>query len=215
VRHSVSLGRRGAAALAFALALGLAGAARSQTIIDAWSSVKAPPPPPLKSVTVDPKTTAFLELDLLKENCNAKVRPRCVTSIPKVRHLLTEARANSMLVVHSTFPGPKLSDTLPQVAPVAGEPAVVALADKFINTDLDRILKDHGIKTVIVVGAAAEGAVLYTASDAAMRGIRAVVPVDGMSSASLYAEQTVAYLLTHAPTIANRVTLTRSDMIKF
>ena len=29
------------------------------TIIDEWAEVKAPPPPELKSVTLDPKTTHF------------------------------------------------------------------------------------------------------------------------------------------------------------
>ena len=209
------LGRGVAVALVLSLGLGLAGTARAQTIIDAWNSVKVPPPPVLKSVTVDPKTTALLVLDLLKQSCNDKVRPHCMTSIPKVSTLLSEARAKSMLIVHSAFPGHTIADTLPQVAPLGGEPSVVALADKFINTDLDKILKEHGIKTVIVVGTAAEGAVLYTASDAAMRGLSVIVPVDGMSSADTYPEQYVAYQLTHGPTVSNHVTLTRSDMIKF
>jgi len=203
------------AAAVVGAAVALAGPARAATIIDEWNSVKVPPPPELKPVTVDPKTTALLVLDLLKQSCNDKVRPRCVASLPKVHHLLEEARANSLLVVHSIFPGRKFADTLPQVAIQAGEPEVEARADKFIDTDLAKILKDHGIKTVIVVGTAAEGAVLYTASDAAMRGIKAIVPVDGASSNLLYNEQFVAYALTHAPTIANNVTLTRIDMIKF
>ena len=40
--------------------------AGAQTIVDEWSSVKIPPPPELKPVKADPKTMAFLVLDLLK-----------------------------------------------------------------------------------------------------------------------------------------------------
>ncbi len=36
--------------------------------------------------------------------------------------------------------------------------------DKFLHTDLEKILKDKGIKTVIAVGTSANGAVLYTGS---------------------------------------------------
>ena len=41
----------------------------------------------------------------------------------------------------------------------------------FCNTDLEKILKDKGIKTVIAVGTSSNGAVLFTASGAAFRGM--------------------------------------------
>ena len=89
-------------------------------------------------------------------------------------------------------------------------------ADKFLNTDLDKMLKDKGIQTVITVGTAANGVVLYTAGGAALRGYKVIVPVDGMSADDLYAVQFTAWDLAHAtPTFVNGVTLTRSDMIKF
>ncbi|MBP1732123.1 MAG: isochorismatase hydrolase protein, partial [Deltaproteobacteria bacterium] len=75
--------------------------------------------------------------------------------------------------------------------------------------------KDKGIKTVIVTGTAAHGAVLYTASGAALRGMKVVIPVDGMSAESLYAEQYVAWNLVNAPRISAETTLSRLDMIKF
>ena len=55
-----------------------------QTIIDEWQGVKAPPAPQLKPVTLDPKTTALLVMDLVKQTCNSERRPRCVASIPKI-----------------------------------------------------------------------------------------------------------------------------------
>jgi len=75
---------------------------------------------------------------------------------------------------------------------------------------LEKILKEKGVKTVIVVGTAAEGAVLNTASQAALRGFKVIVPVDGvLSSATAYAEQYAAWHLANSPRIGPQVTLTR------
>ena len=45
---------------------------------------------------------------------------------------------------------------------------------------------------------------LNTAADAAFHGMSLVIPVDGMSSAELYAEQYVAWHMTHAPGVAQK-----------
>lgn len=44
---------------------GAVSTATAANIIDEWASVKAPPAPELKTVTVDPKTTALLMLDFM------------------------------------------------------------------------------------------------------------------------------------------------------
>ena len=69
------------------------------------------------------------------------------------------------------------------------------------------MLKDKGITTVIVVGTLANGGVLHTASEAALRGFKVVVPVDGMSSPNLdtlYTEQYTAWHLANAPVFAGQ-----------
>jgi len=221
LRHLFSL-----AALAVALACG--APAPAQTIIDEWSSVKVPPPPDLKPVTADPKTTALLVMDLFKQICNTERRPRCVASIPRIEKLLTEARAKGVTIVYTlvpslgpNVPAPVIGDTLPAVAPKGNEPVIVSFVDKFMlndkDTGLGAILKDKGITTVIAVGTAAHGAVLYTSSAAALRGFNVIVPVDGMSTVGedTYVEQYVAYNLTHAPVVSPKITLTRTDMIRF
>lgn len=200
---------------AVAAILGSAAPVYAQTIIDEWSSVQAPPAPELKAVTVDPKTTALLVLDLVTQTCNAQRRPRCLATLPAAKKLLAEARSKNLLVVYSYVPGGTLADALPEVAPTGKEPAVQAGADKFLDTNLEQILKDKGIQTVIVIGTAAHGAVLYTASEAAMRGFNVIVPVDGMSAENAYIEQYVAYNLTNAPGVSSKTTLTRIDTIKF
>ncbi|HKF73175.1 MAG TPA: cysteine hydrolase family protein [Stellaceae bacterium] len=193
----------------------------AQTIIDEWSSVKAPPPPELKAAPVDPKTTALLVMDLLKQTCNVDRRPRCVASLAKIAELVSAARANGATVIYTTLPNIPIVDTVPAVAPKGDEPVVAAYVDKFIlgdkDTGLEKMLRDKGITTVITVGTAAHGAVLYTSSAAALRGFNVIVPVDGMSGdgQNTYIEQYVAFNLTSAPVLSAKITLTRIDMIKF
>ena len=204
------------------LVTGLAAAAvlwaapvAAQTIVDEWASVKAPAPIELKTVKVDPKTTAFLVLDLVKQTCNAERRPRCLASLPKVEKFLAEARARGVPVVHSIVAVATPADIAPQATPKADEPIVSSVANKFIRTDLEKILKEKGVTTVIVVGTTAEGAVLYTASEAAFLGFKVIVPVDGASAGTLYAEQATAWMLANAPGVSQNTTMTRFEMIGF
>jgi len=203
---------RNLAAVAAVAALSIGSPATAQTVIDEWASVKTPPPPELKPVTVgNVGETAFLVLDIQKQNCLP--RPRCVASLPKIQKFLGEARAKGIPVVHATFSG-KIEDILPEAAPRPGEPMVASGPDKFVATDLEKILKGKGIKTVIVVGTAAHGAALYTASGAAYRGFKVIVPVDGVTAENTYIEQYVAYQLANGPRLGAVVTLTKFDLIK-
>ena len=59
----------------------------AQTVVDDWANIKAPPAPALKPVTLDPKTTALLVMDLIKQACNEQSRPRCIASLPKIQKL--------------------------------------------------------------------------------------------------------------------------------
>jgi nicotinamidase-related amidase len=189
---------------------------KAGTIIDDWASVKAEAAPELKPVTIDPKTTAVLVMDLVKGSCNNERRPRCVASIPALAKFLNDARAKDVTIINTVAGTGTVADVLSEVAPKAGEAVLTGtVADKFIRTDLEKMLKDKGITTVITVGTAAHGAVLYTSSDAAFKGFKVIVPVDGASSENLYAEQAVAWLLARAPGVSQQTTLTKFDMIKF
>ncbi len=189
--------------------------ALAQTIVDEWSGIKAPPAPELKQVTIDPKVTALLVLDIQRQNCTP--RPRCVASLPKIQGLLTQARAKGVPVIYSFLSGTTTADILREVAPLGTEPMVSSPSgpDKFHGTDLEKILKDKGFQSVIVVGVAAHGAVIFTGSGAALRGFKVIVPVDGMSAETPYAEQYTAWHLLNAPRVGLQVTLTRMDMIQF
>jgi nicotinamidase-related amidase len=216
------------AAAALGMALLYAAPAPAQTIVDEWANIKAPAPPELKPVTLEPKTTALMVMDLIKQTCNENARPRCVASIPKVAKLLAAARASGVTVIYTIIPSagpnvpvPVIGDTLPGVAPKGDEPVITSFVDKFIlgnkDTGLEKMLKDKGITTIVAVGTATNGAVLYTSSAAALRGFNVIVPVDGMSGTGqiVYDEQAVAYTLTHAPVLSPKITLTSIDLIKF
>lgn len=190
-----------------------APAAQAASIIDEWASVKAPSPPELKPVTADAKSTALLMLDFMKQNCGQ--RPRCVASLPAMKKLLETARAANVTVIYSIISNSTTADVLPDVAPKGDEPHVLAGPDKFLNTNLEKILKDKNINTVIVAGTAANGAVLYTASGAAFRGLNVIVPVNGMSAVNPIAEYSTVLEFMTAPTVSAKSTLTKSDMIKF
>ena len=195
------------------LAAALALPANATNIVDEWSSVKAPPAPTLKPVTVDAKTTALLMLDFMNQNCGK--RPRCLDTIPAMKKLLGEARAHKVPVVYSIIANSTPADVIKDVAPQADEPHVLSGPDKFLRTDLEKILKDKGITTVIAVGTSANGAVLFTASGAAFRGMNVIIPVDGMSAVDAVAEYATAIDFMTAPLLSNKTTLTKSDMIKF
>jgi nicotinamidase-related amidase len=210
--------RRYAIALATVLAAyGGVLSARGDIIAD-WANVKQPPVPELKPAVVDGKTTALLILDLMKANCGQ--RPRCLATVPNVKKLHDEARAAGMVVFYTLVGGsnPTPADIVdPGIAPREGEWVVQRGPDKFLGSPLEERLKAHGIKTVIVTGTSAHGAVVGTGSGAAQRGYKVIVPVDGMSAEDSYMEQYAAWhMYRGGPAIVtDQVTLTRSDMIKF
>jgi nicotinamidase-related amidase len=211
---------RCAAAVAGTLAVALLTASPSVAadIIAEWATVKAPPVPELKPVTLDGKTTAFLILDMMKTNCPK--RPRCSATVPNVKKLHDVARAAGAMVFYSLVGGdnPTPADIVdPGIAPRDGEWVFQRGPDKYLGSGLDERLKARGIKTVIVCGTSAQGVVIGTGSGSAQRGYKVIVPVDCMSSEDPYMEQYAAWhMFKGGPAIVtDQTTLTRSDMIKF
>ncbi len=203
----------GLAAIAAAL---IASRAMAADLIGEWKTIQMPPPPELKQVTVDPKTTALLLFDFMKENCGA--RPRCVEAVPKLKAIDEKARAAKMLVAY-TFPGG--GEVIDQgIAPKDKSEVVDQKQggpDKFIGSDLDQRLKAHGIKTVILCGTSAQGVGIGTGAGAVQRGYEVIYPIDCLPSESAFREAYAAWHMGGGgpPVTTKHVTLTRSDMIKF
>ncbi|HWG76655.1 MAG TPA: isochorismatase family protein [Steroidobacteraceae bacterium] len=174
--------------------IALGASAHAQGVISEWNQVQAPPAPALQQVTLDPAKTALLLMDF---GTNCASEPRCTADIPHLKMLVDQARVHHVLVVYSgARPGMAM---VSEIAPRAGEPTVVGFGDRFYNTNLDGLLKQHGISTVIACGTVANGVELFTAAGATQRGYHVVVPVDCMPARSAYAEQNVVWAFANDP----------------
>src|ERR1700704_6006784 len=175
-----TLRKRSAITLAAAIVAGICVTnATAQTVIEEWASAKLPPPPALKAATFNPAETALLVMDFTHQTCSVQRRPRCAASVAKVQKLVAGARAKGALVIYSVaVPGSVAADILKELAPAVGELVLPPLGpDKFIGSELDKMLKERGIKTVIAIGNQAHTSVLHTGGAAAVGGFKVGVPV--------------------------------------
>ncbi|HEY6993378.1 MAG TPA: isochorismatase family protein [Xanthobacteraceae bacterium] len=202
---------------AFSIVLPGGAGAQAPTVIEEWSAAKFPAPPVLKPATIVANETALLVMDFTNQTCTEQRRPRCARSVPKVLALVKDARTKGAFIVYSVaVPGSVASDILKELTPAAGEPVLPPLGpDKFIGSELEKTLKDKGIKTVVAMGTQAQTSVLHTAGAAALRGFKVVVPVDGMSADEVFPELYTAWHLATAARISPQVTLTKLDLIGF
>jgi len=141
--------------------------------------------------------------------------------MPNIQRMHDAARAHDMVVWYSLvgMDGKATPDDVmdPAIKPRAGEWYRQPGPDKFMGSTLEPVLKQAGIKTVIVCGNSFQGATVGTASGAAQRGYKVIVPVDCSAGESVYNEQYAAFHLAKGgpiPVTAN-VTMTRTTMIKF
>ena len=210
---------RFASASAGTLLVALIASPSAADIISDWGKAVAPPAPELKEVMIDPATTALLFLDIMKAGCGA--RPSCVEKVPNMVRLHDSARAKNMLVWYSLVgsDGKATPDDImdARIKPRAGEWFRQGGPDKFLGSTLEPFLKQAGIKTVIVCGNSFQGAAVGTASGAAQRGLKVILPVDCSAGDSPYHEQYAAFHLAKGGPVGvtSNVTLTRSTMIKF
>ena len=205
----------------FAAALAVAVATPSTAdVVSDWAQAKAPPAPELKDVTVDPQTTALLFLDIMKAGCTA--RPRCVAAVPNLKRMHDAARAHNMVVWYSLV-GANGKATPDDVMDASFKPRNTAEwyrqggPDKFLGSTLQATLRQAGIKTVIICGNSFQGATVGTASAAAQRGYKVIVPVDCSAGEDVYNEQYATWHLAKGGPqgVTSNVTLTRTTMVKF
>lgn len=186
----------------------------------ARSAAGLPTPTPVP-VELDPATTALVVMDITDPLCTG--RPDCVASVPGIASLLARARDAGAHVVHTV--GPRTpTRILDEVEPLDDEPVVSGRADKFFDTGLDDILTTKGVRTLLLVGTAANGAVMYTAFGANLRGYTVVVAADGLSADTSAAVDFVLWQVVNQPGMNNqgneplaaqRVTVSRTDLVSF
>jgi nicotinamidase-related amidase len=210
---------RGAATAAVALLIAFAASPSAADVLDDWATVKLPPKPDLKPVTLEGSTTALLILDMMKVNCGT--RPRCVATVPNVKRLHDAARAAGAMVWYSLVGSDGKATPAdmidPGFVPRDGEWARQNGPDKFLGSNLEEKLKARGIKTVVVCGTSFQGVGIGTGSGSAQRGYKVIVPIDCLSAEDPYMEQYAAWhLFKGGPAVVtSQVTLTRTAMVKF
>ncbi len=197
-----------------------AGPAASPSASPSATGFALPVPPAPAAVVVDPQTSALLILDLNAQICGPN--PTCVATIPAVSVLLKKARQAKVPVIYSQ--GRAAAAVLPDIAPQADEPTVSGPADKFFGTNLDDLLKQRKASTLLMVGTSSNGAPLYTAFEANVRGYTVVIAQDGVSQQNPADLAAALYQYLHEPGFANAdnkpladksITLSRSDLISF
>ncbi len=215
MRKPTALGAIAILAFASAITSASSTSASAQNILEEWASIKAPPPPPIKPVTLDPKTTALISMDFNAKTCTPKGRARCAAAIPNAAKLLQQARASGMLVVHTATSSMKDDEFVKELFPAGDEKILRGRGDKFMGSDLEKMLKEKGIKTVLLMGTAGNSAVLFTALGASQRDFKAIVPIDVMPSDDAYMEQFTIWEIANGSQLKDGATLTRTDMLKF
>jgi hypothetical protein len=208
--------------LALALFCGAAQAQQAAQGGKPMMTLQMPATPEPARVTLDPKTTALMVLDYVEDICNSQ--PSCKGQmLPAMTPFLERVRKAGVVVAYGTREQ-NMTHWLKEVAPAPNDIKIVNTAqDRFYNTDLDKVLKTKGIKTLIMVGWKISGSVTYTSVAAMAHDYTVVIPVDTTSAGSGY-ETTIGFYnvlnsgnanLANEPLKPKAVTLTRTDMITF
>jgi len=185
-------------------------------------TLQMPATPAPARVTLDAKTTALIVLDYVEDICS--VQPSCKGQmLPAMIPFLERVRKAGLVVVYGTRES-NMAHWIKEVAPMPGDIKVISTAqDRFFRTDLDKMLKEKGIKTLIMAGWKISGSVTYTSVAAMAHNYTVVIPMDTTSAGSPY-ETTIGFYnvlnsgnanLANEALKANAVTLTRTDLIGF
>ena len=93
---------------------------------------------------------------------------------------------------HGNLPGSKDIEVIPDLAPLSGEPVTYNWRiSAFARSNLEQLLKDNGVETVVLAGVATDIAVLTTAVAATDLSYAVIVPNDASTSGNARAHEVV------------------------
>jgi nicotinamidase-related amidase len=173
--------------------------------------------PAYTAVSLDAKSTTLLLLDFTPSICYRNAL--CNATLPNVQSLLAKARSAKIPIAYTRLPIRELSNSTGEVVITSDKGA-----DKFYNTEVDAWLREKGSKTVVIAGIVTNGAVLYTAFEATLRGYTVVIAQDSVVSDSEYIQNYSLFQLLHQPGRSNpenkpltpsAVTLSNVSLIQF
>lgn len=173
--------------------------------------------PEPRPVVADPNTTALLVLDM-STRCNDP-QQICSELAPVLAAFLPRAREANVFIVYTvslSARGTALGDVWPGFNRRDNEPVIYPDGtDKFQGGELDALLRERGMQTVIVTGSSSNQAVLYTASGAARNhGYRVIIPVDGMNAVNPYEHEYTLHQLNNV-SFASSFSFTTLDTLTF
>ena len=182
---------------------------------------EGPNRPQPASISLDPKVTAVLVLDL-NARCHDP-KQVCSKLMTGVGAFLEKARSASVFILYTVSPpeakGTPLGEVAAPLKRRMEEPVMYPHGfDKFFGGELHDLLKQRGVKNVVIVGASTHVAVLYTATSAArMYSYNVIIPLDGViSSGGSYAQEYALHQFTILPGGASeRFQFTNLPMISF
>lgn len=155
----------------------------------------------------DPRQSALLIVDMNKafvgKGAPLEV-PRAIDNVPRIRRLLDACRANGIPVIHVSHvfrkdgrdrgymydfwpvlkdgvleEGSEGTEIYPDIAPVEGESVITKHRySAWFGTDLDIVVRNLGIDTLIICGTTTDRCTGLTAYEAFMRDIKVVFPED-------------------------------------
>ena len=209
-------------AIALALSAFASIEAYAQGAPQKMMTIQMPEAPALVPVKLNPATTAVLVSDMIDPIC--KSQPKCVaTMIPLAKEFIARARKAGVMIVYSTQEARK-DNWMPDVAPLASDPFIASKGqDRFYDTQLEKVLKDKGVQTLVIIGWKNSGSVLYTSIGATLRGLTVVVGRDAALGPSAWEEAIGDYQMltqssanaTNEPLKTRATTLSRTDWITF
>lgn len=192
------------------------GPALAADAVAEWDTIEALPPPELHEVTLDPATTGLMVMDFGTQFCLPDQRPRCAESIPAVKRVVDAAREAGIVTVYIRSGNMQPEDFIAAIAPRPEDHYFQGIKeDKMVGNDTERVFREAGVDTLVLVGTQGSGSVLITAIGAALREFKVVVPVDTMPSATAYQEQFTVWEIANGRVFRDLSTMTRSDMIHF
>jgi len=183
----------------------------AKEILKAWISVESPEEGEKANIaklfiyeSKEKRRAAVLVIDMLNEFVAGRLgSERARSIVAPLSRFLDEARRAGAVVIYAkdshipgidfefrrwgehSIRGSEASEIVKELSPKEGDFIVPKRRySAFFMTDLDMLLRELGVDTLILTGVSAEICVLHTAADAFYRGYRVIVPRDLVESAS-------------------------------
>jgi nicotinamidase-related amidase len=176
--------------------------------------------PEAQSVTLPRDCTAVTVLDVNIE-CDDPRRAAHHAILKRVAAFLGLARRERIPIIFTLSAKDRGTPQGEVAAALARHPQETVIHpdgfDKFVGGELDRWLRQHGARNLIIIGRSTNVAVMYTATTAArVQKLRAVIPTDGVAAKTDYEHQYALHQLNNIPRSSIvPITFSRLDRISF